>query len=135
MHTICLYGSSHKDAFPYCIKKCFEKMIASDKNYWNNCTVSLLSLIAQFNLHFQTNLCEANLQVVHWYVDRDVGSQFDLQTSLLKRFAWKDWGVGGNYLWCLLIVKFIGFGGAKRLGGGCFYGELTPLDTIRLSNY
>ena len=25
-------------------------------------------------VHFWTNLCETNLQVVHWCVDRDVGS-------------------------------------------------------------
>ena len=25
--------------------------------------------------------------------------------------------VGGNYLWCLLIVKFMWLGGTKRLGG------------------
>ena len=33
IQNICLCGSSYKDVFPYCIKKCFEKMIASDKNY------------------------------------------------------------------------------------------------------
>ena len=27
-------------------------------------------------------------------------------------------GVGGNYLWCLVIVIFRGLGRAKRLGGG-----------------
>ena len=26
--------------------------------------------------------------------------------------------IGGNYVWCLVIVIFIGLGGAKRWGGG-----------------
>ena len=60
--------------------------------------------------------------------------------------------VGQNYLWYLLIVKFILLAGAKSLGGGegfkviisgrknheggtNFCGELIPLDTIGLSNY
>ena len=62
-------------------------------------------------------------------------------------------GVGGNYLWCLVIVViFMQLAGAKTLGGwggfkiiiwgtashqgeNNFYGEeLTPLDTMALSN-
>ena len=41
---------------------------------------------------FWTNLCETTLKIVHWRVDRDVGSYSDLGTSLLKRFTWEDWG-------------------------------------------
>ena len=44
MSNICLYGSSHEDVFPYHIVNCFEKMIASDKNYWNYCTVVHITL-------------------------------------------------------------------------------------------
>ena len=44
MQNIGLYGSSHKDVFPYHIVKCLEKMIASDKKYWNNCTVAHVTL-------------------------------------------------------------------------------------------
>ena len=32
--------------FPYDIVKCFEKMIALYKNYWNNCTVAHIPLIS-----------------------------------------------------------------------------------------
>ena len=41
--------------------------------------------------HFWTNLSETKLKV-HWCVNGDVGSQFDLGLSLLKRFAWEDLG-------------------------------------------
>ena len=64
-------------------------------------------------------------------------------------------GVGGNYLWCLVIVIFRGLGRAKRLGGGGGFkaiiwwrashkegggeaismGEADPLVTIGLSSY
>ena len=38
--------------------------------------------------------------------------------SLVIRFAWWDLAVGGNFLFCLIIVViFIGLGRAYRLGG------------------
>ena len=37
--------------------------------------------------------------------------------SLAKRFTWQDWGIEGNYVWCLVIVViFMGLGGANRWG-------------------
>ena len=40
----CLCGSSYKDVFPYYVVKCLEKMIASEQDSWNNCTVAHTSL-------------------------------------------------------------------------------------------
>ena len=42
--SICLCGSSSKDVFSHYIAKCFEKLIASDKNYWKTCTVAHIKL-------------------------------------------------------------------------------------------
>lgn len=62
-------------------------------------------------------------------------------------------GVGGNYLWCIVLVIFMEFARAKRLGGRrgfkniiwgrvsykggdqFSWGELTPLHTMGPSNY
>ena len=40
--------------------------------------------------------------------------------SLEKRFTWWEWGIEGNYVWCLVvIVIFMELGGANRWGR-CF---------------
>ena len=44
IYNIYLCRSSYKDVFPHRIVKCFEKIIVSDKNYWNNCKVVHVTL-------------------------------------------------------------------------------------------
>ena len=102
---------------------------------------------------FQTNLCEANSKV-HWWVDGDVGSQFNLGTSLLKRLALEAGGRRKLYVALSQLIGFMAHGRAKTLGGrGSFkvivwrrtshkagnqflWGRgLTPSNTMDLNNY
>ena len=44
IYNTCLCGSSYKDVFPYYVVKFVGKMIASEQDSWNNCTVAHISL-------------------------------------------------------------------------------------------
>ena len=58
--------------------------------------------------------------------------------SLVKRFTWWDWGIKGNYVWCLVIVVIFrtwrrkeeggdvlnaSFGVASHKAGNSYYGR------------
>ena len=62
IYNISLCGSSYKDAIPYCIVRCFENRIASDKNHWNNCTVAHISLKLHKPVHHTLHKCSTTAQ-------------------------------------------------------------------------
>ena len=99
---------------------------------------------------FWTNLSGANLQLFIGVSMKTLGVSLTWGQVYWRGLPGKL-GVGGNYLWCLVIVIYMGLGRAKRLGGrGGFKviiwgrarhkggdqflggGELTPVDTMGL---